>query len=117
MLPMSYNFWVDDTYLLGSTISKLTSFMASRQTIPKLRLCLHPDPRSRAPGPALLLGRSDLQLRLFILGNSSESADPASANCQVHGRNDLDMGHYSHCTCGREELCRGTGFAFLAWDG
>lgn len=117
MLPTLYNSWVRKTSLLENMISKLTSSTAPRQTIPKLRLRLHPNPRPRAPRPALFLGRSNLQLWLPVLGNPSESADPAPPNCQVYGWNDLDMGRYSDCTCGSEELCWDTGFAVLAGDG
>lgn len=63
------------------------------------------------------MGCSNFQLWLPILGNSSEFANPASANCQIHGWDDLDMGRYSHCTCGGEELCRDTGSEVLTWDG
>lgn len=77
----------------------------SRQTISQLCLCLYPSLRSGTPRPALLLGCSNLQLWVLILGDSGKPVNPASPDCQIYGWDDIGLGGDTYCTYWSEELC------------
>jgi hypothetical protein len=52
------------------------------------------------------MGRSHLQLRLSILGSTSQPVDPTIAHRKVYGRHASNLEYPRHRAYRREKLCR-----------